>query len=91
MKLLKANTEKGNINGNPRWVYDDGDSIVKVLPYIVQDGANIQDQINLINSLHNKKLIHDDWTIKKMSWHTWYLNNGESSNKFIQYLSLIHI
>ena len=85
MKLIKANTEKGNINGNPRWTYDDGDFIVKVIPYVAHNGANINDQINLINSLHNKKLIHDDWTIKKKSGHTWYLNNGQESNKFIQY------
>jgi len=85
MKLIKANTEKGNTNGNPRWVFDDGDSIVKLVPYIADDDFNIQPQIDLINSLHNKKLIHDDWKIKKMSWHTWYLDNGESSDKFIEY------
>jgi len=85
MKLIKANTEPGNRYGNPRWVYDDGDSIVKVLPYIIQEDANINDQINLINSLHSKKLIYDDWTIKEMPEHTWVLKDGAKSNKFIQY------
>ena len=85
MKLLKANTEKGNANGHPRWAYDDGDSIVKVLPYMVQDEVSIDDQINLINSLHSKKLIYNDWTTKEIPEHTWKLNDGERSNTFIQY------
>lgn len=84
-KLISSKYEPGNTNGTPRWVYDDGDFIVKIIPLITPSDASIKDQADLINSLHPKKLIHDDWEIFEQPEHTWKLKNGKKSNTFLKY------
>lgn len=84
-KLISSKYEPGNTNGCPRWVYDDGDFIVKIIPLITPSDASIKDQADLINSLHPKKLIHDDWEIFEQPEHTWKLKNEKKSNTFLKY------
>lgn len=80
MKLINSNLDTGSI----RWAYDDNDSIVKVIPFVASPSANINDQINTINSLHSKKLIYDDWELIEKPEHNWTAGKL-SSNTYIQY------
>ena len=80
MKLINSNPDTGSI----RWAYDDNDSIVKVIPFVASPSVNINDQINTINSLHSKKLIHDDWKLIEIPEHNWVVGKL-SSNTYIQY------
>ena len=84
-KLILEKYEAGNTNGCPRWAYDDGNFIVKIIPLITPSDASIKDQADLINSLHPKKLIQDDWEIFEQPEHTWRLDNGITSNTFLKY------
>jgi hypothetical protein len=84
-KLISSKHSPGNTNGTPRWVYDDGDFIRKIIPYIAGPDLNFQNQADLINSLHPKKLIHDDWELSEKPEHTWKLKNGEKYNTFLHY------
>jgi len=85
-KLMPDKFEPGDPNERschmPRWAYDDGNFIVKIIPAI--DEECIQGQIDLINSLHPKKLIHDDWEIIERLDYSWN-GNESNSNSFIKY------
>lgn len=84
-KLIDLKYEPGNKNLCPRWAYDDGDFIVKVIPFVSPPDANIKNQIDLINSLHPVKLIQDDFEIYENPKHPWFFNNGDRSTTFLKY------
>lgn len=84
-KLIELKYEPGNKNLFPRWTYDGGDFIMKVVPLVSPPNTDIKPQIDLINSLHPVKLIYDDFEIYEDPKNPWFFNDGYRSTSFLKY------
>lgn len=85
MKLIKEKKSTYLGDGRPTFVYDDGDYIVKEIPYQTPTQNPVINQIRLINSVLNLELISSEYSIKEKPNVYWQEAYGERSNLFLKY------
>lgn len=85
MKLIKEGKSKYPSDGRPTFVYDDGDYIIKEIPYQTPTQNPVINQIRLINSILNLELISSEYSIKEKPNVYWQEVDGKRSNVFLKY------